>query len=63
MSSEETPQTYDNPFVHLHTHSDYSMQRSTAKVKKMLDLAKTFEQPAIALTDYNNLYGAIEFYS
>ncbi len=39
------------------------MQRSTAKVKKMLDLAKIFEQPAIALTDYNNLYGAIEFYS
>jgi len=56
-------QSYSAPFVHLHTHSDYSMQRSTAKVKKMLDLAAALEQPAIALTDYGNLYGAIEFYS
>ncbi|MDQ7005134.1 MAG: DNA polymerase III subunit alpha [Ghiorsea sp.] len=63
MSSEETSQTYDHSFVHLHTHSDYSMQRSTAKVKKMLDLAKEYAQPAIALTDYGNLFGAIEFYS
>ena len=63
MPSEEISQTYDNPFVHLHTHSDYSMQRSTAKVKKMLDVVAEYEQPAIALTDYGNLYGAIEFYS
>ena len=39
------------------------MQRSTAKVKKMLDLAKEHGQPAIALTDYGNLFGAIDFYS
>ncbi len=55
--------SYLTPFVHLHTHSDYSMQRSTAKVKAMLDLAKEHQQPAIALTDYGNLYGAIEFYA
>ncbi|MDQ6988727.1 MAG: DNA polymerase III subunit alpha, partial [Mariprofundaceae bacterium] len=55
--------SYNAPFVHLHTHSDYSMQRSTAKVKKMVDLAKKQQQPAIALTDYGNLFGAIEFYS
>ena len=59
----ELTQTYSAPFVHLHTHSDYSMQRSTAKVKKMLDLAVKLEQPALALTDYGNLFGAIEFYS
>lgn len=63
MSSVETPQTYDTPFVHLHTHSDYSMQRSTAKVKNMLDLAASLAQPAVALTDYGNLFGAIDFYS
>ncbi|MDX8383377.1 MAG: DNA polymerase III subunit alpha, partial [Ghiorsea sp.] len=62
-SSTDSTNTYNAPFVHLHTHSDYSMQRSTAKVKKMLDLAQQFKQPAIALTDYNNLFGAIEFYS
>ena len=61
--SADAAQFYNQPFVHLHTHSDYSMQRSTAKVKKMLDLAASLEQPAIALTDYGNLYGAIEFYS
>ena len=63
MPPEEVSQTYDNPFVHLHLHSDYSMQRSTAKVKKMLDLVASLQQPAVALTDYGNLYGAIEFYS
>ena len=63
MSSEQVSHTYDAPFVHLHTHSDYSMQRSTAKVKKMLDLVAAYKQPAVALTDYGNLYGAIEFYS
>jgi DNA polymerase-3 subunit alpha len=63
MSSAQAPQTYDHPFVHLHTHSDYSMQRSTAKVKKMLDLVASLQQPAVALTDYGNLFGAIEFYS
>lgn len=59
----EAVQSYHAPFVHLHTHSDYSMQRSTAKVKKMLDMAAALEQPALALTDYGNLFGAIEFYS
>lgn len=39
------------------------MQRSTAKVKKMLDLVASLQQPAVALTDYGNLFGAIEFYS
>ncbi|MDX8387362.1 MAG: DNA polymerase III subunit alpha [Ghiorsea sp.] len=63
LPQNEVSQPYHAPFVHLHTHSDYSMQRSTAKVKKMLDLAVSLEQPAIALTDYGNLFGAIEFYS
>jgi len=39
------------------------MLRSTAKVKKMLDMVAKLKQPAVALTDYGNLYGAILFYS
>ncbi|OIP98714.1 MAG: DNA polymerase III subunit alpha [Zetaproteobacteria bacterium CG2_30_46_52] len=39
------------------------MQRSTAKVGKLLDLAVQLQQPAMALTDYGNLFGAIEFYT
>ena len=63
MPSEKQSQDYNLPFVHLHAHSDYSMQRSTAKVGQMLDLVASLKQPAVALTDYGNLYGAIEFYS
>lgn len=55
--------SYQSPFVHLHVHSDYSMQRSTAKIAKMLDMAVALEQPALALTDYGNLFAAIEFYT
>jgi len=51
------------PFAHLHNHSDFSLLGSTLRVGDMLKKAAEFKQPAIALTDYGNLFGAIEFYS
>jgi len=51
------------PFVHLHNHSDFSLLSGAMSLSKMLDRAVELRQPAIALTDYGNLFGAIEFYS
>lgn len=51
----------DIGFVHLHVHSSYSLLEGALKIGKIADLAKADKQPAIALTDTNNLFGALEF--
>ncbi|MEK7614478.1 MAG: DNA polymerase III subunit alpha, partial [Patescibacteria group bacterium] len=49
-------------FIHLHTHSHYSLLDGLSKVDEMVKLAKKHQMPALALTDHGNMYGAIEFY-
>ena len=48
-------------FVHLHVCSSYSLLEGAMKVAKIADLAKADGMPAVALTDVNNLFGALEF--
>jgi DNA polymerase III subunit alpha len=50
-------------FVHLHTHSHYSLLDGLSKVKELVKKAKEYGMPALALTDHGVLYGAIEFYN
>ncbi|MEK7481777.1 MAG: DNA polymerase III subunit alpha, partial [Patescibacteria group bacterium] len=49
-------------FVHLHTHSHYSLLDGLAKIDDLISRAKELGMKALALTDHGNLYGAIEFY-
>ncbi len=49
-------------FVHLHTHSHYSLLDGLTKLDDMVKIAKDHGMTAIALTDHGNMYGAIEFY-
>jgi len=49
-------------FVHLHTHSHYSLLQGLPRIKSLVTAAKEDGQEALALTDNGNLYGAIEFY-
>ncbi len=49
-------------FVPLHVHSQYSILDSTLSIESIASKAKEFELPAVALTDFCNMYGAVEFY-
>jgi DNA polymerase-3 subunit alpha len=49
-------------FIHLHTHSHFSLLNALPKIDELVDEAIKNEMPALALTDNANLYGAIEFY-
>jgi len=49
-------------FVHLHNHSDYSLLDGAMKTKAMAKRAAELGQPALALTDHGNMFGAVEFY-
>jgi DNA polymerase III subunit alpha len=49
------------PFVHLRVHSAYSLLEGALTIQKLAALARADETPALALTDSNNLFGALEF--
>ncbi|MBU1179271.1 DNA polymerase III subunit alpha [Patescibacteria group bacterium] len=49
-------------FVHLHTHSHYSLLDGLAQIDELIDEAVSHKMPALALTDHGNMYGAIKFY-
>lgn len=51
-----------NEFVHLHTHSEYSLLDGLSKIKKMITHVKENGMNCLALTDHGVMYGAIEFY-
>ncbi|MGH7835828.1 MAG: DNA polymerase III subunit alpha, partial [Candidatus Binatia bacterium] len=49
-------------FVHLHCHTQYSLLDGANRVEELLGRIKQLKQPAVAMTDHGNMFGAIEFY-
>src|SRR5512137_822757 len=49
-------------FVPLHLHSEYSLLDGAIKIDELVDLARSYRMPAVAITDHGNLFGAVEFY-
>ncbi len=47
-------------FIHLRVHSAYSLAEGAIKVPSLPKLCQQFSQPAVAITDTNNLFGALE---
>src|SRR3954465_10316792 len=47
-------------FVHLHVYSSYSLLEGALKIAELAKLAAADRQPALALTDTNNPFGALE---
>jgi DNA polymerase III subunit alpha len=48
-------------FVHLRTHTAYSLSEGALQIKALAVLAKDARMPAVAITDTGNLFGALEF--
>jgi DNA polymerase-3 subunit alpha len=48
-------------FVHLHVHSSYSLLEGALTIARLAELAKADKQPALALTDTDNMFGVLEF--
>ncbi|MBO6854922.1 MAG: DNA polymerase III subunit alpha [Marivivens sp.] len=48
-------------FIHLRTHTEYSLLEGAIPVKTLPGMVKAFGQPAVAVTDSNNLFCALEF--
>jgi DNA polymerase-3 subunit alpha len=49
-------------FVHLHTHSDFSLLDGAASIEELVACAKALGMRALALTDHGNMFGALRFY-
>ena len=47
-------------FIHLHLHSAYSLAEGAIPVNRIKDLCLKSGMPAVAVTDTNNLFGALE---
>ena len=51
------------PFVHLHTHSEYSLLDGANRIPDLLDRIRALGMDSLALTDHGNLHGAWQFYT
>src|SRR5688572_8799264 len=60
-ANREVPVTAGPGFVHLHVHSSYSLLEGALTISKLAEFAKADKQPALALTDTDNMFGALEF--
>jgi len=49
-------------FVHLHLHTLYSFLDGMCKFEELIDIAKKYNMPAVAITDHGNMHGVVEFY-
>lgn len=49
-------------FVHLHTHTQYSLLDGAIREKDLMKACAEMNMPAVAMTDHGNMYGAISFY-
>ena len=51
------------PFIHLHTHTQYSLLDGQASVNALVDKAIADGMPGLAITDHGNMYGIKEFFN
>ena len=50
-------------FVHLHTHSEYSLLDGANRIPDLLDRVQALGMDSLAITDHGNLHGAWQFYT
>lgn len=52
-----------DPFVHLHTHTEYSLFDGISRIPDLVAHVKAMGQTAIAITDHGSMYGAVYLYN
>ena len=52
-----------DPFVHLHSHTEYSLFDGISRIGELVSHVKEMGQTALAITDHGVMYGCIDFYS
>ena len=50
------------PFVHLHVHTQFSLLDGAIRINDLLETVRSYNMPAVAMTDHGNMFGAVEFY-
>jgi DNA polymerase-3 subunit alpha len=63
MADEEAATAGTDAFVHLHSHTEYSLLDGASRISELVARAVAMGQPAVAVTDHGVLYGAVELYS
>lgn len=53
---------HKDKFIHLHTHTEYSLLDGACRIPDLLGRAKELGMHALAVTDHGNMYAAVEFY-
>jgi DNA polymerase-3 subunit alpha len=48
-------------FIHLHLHSAYSLAEGAIRIPELIAMCQKFNMPAVAISDTNNMFGALEF--
>lgn len=49
-------------FVHLHTHTEYSLLDGASRIEDLVSRARDYGMKSVAITDHGNLFGSIHFY-
>jgi DNA polymerase III subunit alpha len=50
------------PFVHLRLHTEYSLEDGMVRIGALVERAAELGMPAVAVTDWHNLFGLVKFY-
>src|SRR5690625_667239 len=62
MMSDDSSQPQQAPFVHLRLHTEYSLEDGTVRIDELVSRAAELGMPAVAVTDWHNLFGLVKFY-
>ncbi len=54
--------TSSHPFIHLHTHTEYSFLDGAIRIRDLVEKAVRWHMPALGITDHGGVFGACEFY-
>ncbi|MFL0797171.1 MAG: DNA polymerase III subunit alpha [Cellvibrionaceae bacterium] len=62
-SEQSVEPSFEHKFVHLRLHTEFSLTDSLIRVKKLIPKVAEMKMPALGITDHNNFFGLVKFYS